>query len=58
MEQKPQPAPEIERPVEARPGEAPRPAGRLPFVEPEITAAVDVLEATTFFQSSTSGGFP
>ena len=26
---------------------------RKPFIEPEISAAVDVLEATTFFQ----GGF-
>lgn len=25
------------------------------FVEPEISASVDVLEATTFFQSATSG---
>jgi hypothetical protein len=57
LEQKLQSAPETERPTEARPGEDPRPAGRRPFVEPEITAAVDVLEATTFFQSSTSGGF-
>jgi hypothetical protein len=29
--------------------------GKKPFVEPEISAAVDVLEATTFFQTSTSG---
>ena len=29
--------------------------GKKPFVEPEISAAVDVLEATTFFQSVTSG---
>ena len=30
-------------------------AGKKAFVEPEITSAVDVLEATTFFQSATSG---
>lgn len=29
---------------------------RRPFVEPEITDPVDVLEATTFFNTSTSGG--
>jgi hypothetical protein len=29
--------------------------GKKPFVEPEISAAVDVLEATTFFQGLTSG---
>lgn len=26
------------------------------FVEPEVSAPVNVLEATTFFQASTSGG--
>jgi len=31
------------------------PNGKKPFVEPEISAAVDVLEATTFFQGLTSG---
>ena len=31
-------------------------SGRKLFVEPEISAPVDVLEATTFFQSVTSGG--
>ena len=30
-------------------------ASRKPFIEPEITVPVDVLEATTFFQSVTSG---
>jgi hypothetical protein len=30
--------------------------GRKLFVEPEISVPVDVLEATTFFQSVTSGG--
>lgn len=29
--------------------------GKKPFVEPELSAAVDVLEATTFFQAATSG---
>lgn len=33
----------------------PAPA-RSSFVEPEISAPVDVLEATTFFQAATSGG--
>jgi hypothetical protein len=28
------------------------------FVEPEISAPVDVLEATTFFMSATSGATP
>jgi hypothetical protein len=28
---------------------------KRPFVEPEITTPVDVLEATTFFQAVTSG---
>lgn len=32
------------------------PAARRAFVEPEISAPVDVLAATTFFNSSTSGG--
>ena len=30
-------------------------AVRKPFVEPEVSVPVDVLEATTFFQSATSG---
>lgn len=30
-------------------------AEKKPFVEPEITVPVDVLEATTFFQAATSG---
>ena len=29
--------------------------GKKRFVEPEISVAVDVLEATTFFQTATSG---
>ena len=28
---------------------------KKPFIEPELSAAVDVLEATTFFQAATSG---
>ena len=28
---------------------------RKPFVEPEVSVPVDVLEATTFFQAATSG---
>ena len=31
-------------------------AGRKPFVEPEVSFPVDVLEATTFFQLTDSGG--
>ena len=30
-------------------------ATKKPFIEPELSAAVDVLEATTFFQGATSG---
>jgi len=30
--------------------------GKKAFVEPAISVPVDVLEATTFFQASTSGG--
>jgi len=29
---------------------------KKPFVEPELSPAVDVLEATTFFQGLTSSG--
>ena len=31
------------------------PTNRKPFIEPELSAAVDVLEATTFFQGVSSG---
>jgi hypothetical protein len=31
------------------------PPSKLPFVEPEISQPVDVLEATTFFQAVDSG---
>ncbi len=34
------------------------PAPKKAFVEPEITYAVDVLEATTFFQQADSGIAP
>ena len=33
----------------------PTTSGKKPFIEPELSAAVDVLEATTFFQGVTSG---
>ena len=33
-----------------------RKEGKKAFVEPAISVPVDVLEATTFFQISTSGG--
>lgn len=32
------------------------PATKKAFVEPDISAPVDVLAATTFFNTSTSGG--
>ena len=32
------------------------PATKKPFVEPQISQPVDVLEATTFFQVADSGG--
>jgi len=35
--------------------EGPSPEAKKSFVEPEISAPVDVLEATTFFMSTTSG---
>ena len=38
-----------------RRGTAPGPV-RSAFIEPDISAPVDVLEATTFFQAATSGG--
>jgi len=30
-------------------------SGKKSFVEPEITVPVDILEATTFFQTASSG---
>lgn len=35
--------------------QAPETTGKKPFVAPRITVPVDVLEATTFFQSVESG---
>jgi hypothetical protein len=32
--------------------------GKKPFVEPEVSFPVDVLEATTFFQAADSGATP
>ncbi len=40
----------------ARPAEAA--AVRRPFVEPEVSFPIDVLEATTFFQLTDSGVAP
>jgi hypothetical protein len=54
MKYNPKPEPETDTPSAARTIEEDRPA-RRPFIEPEITAPVDVLEATTFFNTSTSG---
>jgi len=34
---------------------APAPGPKKPFVEPEVSFPIDVLEATTFFQSTDSG---
>jgi hypothetical protein len=31
------------------------PTAKKTFVEPELSSPIDVLEATTFFQSATSG---
>jgi len=31
------------------------PTSKKPFIEPEISTPVDVLEATTFFQAVTTG---
>ena len=38
---------------EAAPPKAPGP--KKPFVEPEVSFPIDVLEATTFFQGTDSG---
>lgn len=45
---------ELENPGAAA-QEAPRAQGKRPFVAPKISVPVDVLEATTFFQSVESG---
>jgi hypothetical protein len=41
---------------EAAPSKAPGP--KKPFVEPEVSFPIDVLEATTFFQTTDSGPIP
>lgn len=41
---------------EGAPDQAHAAPAKSAFVEPEISAPVDVLEATTFFQAATSGG--
>ena len=33
----------------------PTQSGKKSFIEPEITVPVDILEATTFFQTASSG---
>lgn len=41
---------------EVKPGEAETPtSAKKKFIAPEISVPVDVLEATTFFQATTSG---
>ncbi len=57
MKHNSQPEPEPDIPSAARTAEEQSPA-RRPFVEPEISAPVDVLEATTFFNTTTSIGTP
>ena len=48
----PQPAPAL-----VPDGQLPEPeVPRKRFVEPEVSAPVNVLDATTFFQAATSGG--
>ena len=44
--------------VEEYEGEGEAADGKKPFVEPEVSCPVDVLEATTFFQAADSGGTP
>ena len=39
-------------------GEGEAAALKKPFVEPEVSSPVDVLEATTFFQVADSGATP
>ncbi len=41
--------------AEARENSTPEAVERKRFVEPEVSAPIDVLEATTFFQGATSG---
>jgi hypothetical protein len=43
--------------ADVKPGETENPtSAKKPFIAPEISVPVDVLEATTFFQVGTSGG--
>ena len=44
--------------TEEREGEGEAAVPRKPFVEPEVSFPVDVLEATTFFQAADSGVTP
>jgi hypothetical protein len=44
--------------VEEHEGEGEAAVLKRPFVEPEVSFPVDVLEATTFFQEADSGGTP
>ena len=44
--------------VEEHEGEGEAAVLRKPFVEPEVSFPVDVLEATTFFQDADSGITP
>ena len=41
--------------IESNTNPTPTTNGKKPFIEPELSPAVDVLEATTFFQAATSG---
>jgi hypothetical protein len=45
-------------PVEEHDGEGEAAVPKKPFVEPEVSFPVDVLEATTFFQEADSGVTP
>jgi hypothetical protein len=44
--------------VEEYEGEGETADRKKPFVEPEVSSPVDVLEATTFFQAADSGSTP
>jgi hypothetical protein len=41
--------------IEGREAVPATPAAKKPFVEPEVSFPIDVLEATTFFQGTDSG---
>jgi hypothetical protein len=49
---------QLSRVAEVENVRAPEAAGRKPFVEPEVSFPIDVLEATTFFQLTDSGVAP